>query len=148
MQYFYLDTTQQPCGPCSLDELRLLAQEGKIPFDTLVAHNGAERWAELSSLCEPQNLSPTPENANEPSETANIPSYLTASILVTILCCMPLGIVSIISSCKVDKLIALGDVEGAKAASKKTSKWIAISIVLGTLILLCITAQLRVHDRY
>lgn len=147
MQYFYLDTTQQQCGPCSLDELRLLAQEGKIPFDTLVAHNGDEKWVELSSLREPQNLPPTLENANAPSEAANIPRYLVASIIVTVLCCMPLGIVSIISSCKVDKLIALGDLEGAKAASKKTSKWISISIVLGTLILLCMTAKLRVHNR-
>lgn len=54
MQYFYLDSTQQQCGSYSFDKLRLLAQEGKIPFNTLVAHDAAEKWVELSSLLEHQ----------------------------------------------------------------------------------------------
>lgn len=50
-------------------------------------------------------------------------THLAKAIISTILCCLPLGIVSIIYSTKVDSLYALGDYEGAINASKKANKW-------------------------
>lgn len=134
MEYFYLNHAQQQLGPCSLEELKLKAQAGEIPFNTLVANDGAAQWVELSSLIHPQGIPPiTPQvTISRPSE--NIPNYLAASILTTLFCCLPFGIVAIISSCKVDKWIALGDFEGAKAASKSAKKWIIWSIILGVLV--------------
>ncbi len=50
-------------------------------------------------------------------------SYLTEAILVTLLCCLPFGMVGIINASKVESLYYAGDIEGAKRASKAASKW-------------------------
>lgn len=46
------------------------------------------------------------------------PNYLAYAILTTILCCMPLGIVSIVFSTQVASKWAAGDVWGAQRASR------------------------------
>lgn len=48
---------------------------------------------------------------------------LVWAILCTVLCCLPLGIVSIIKSTKVKELWALGDTEGAQKAADDAKKW-------------------------
>lgn len=59
---------------------------------------------------------------------------LVWSILCTVLCCLPLGIVAIIKSTSVSKLWAMGDYAGAQKAAddaKKFAMWGAIiSVVL------------------
>lgn len=133
MQYFYLDNTQRQCGPCTLSELQLRAQAGKIPFNTLVAHNPAAQWVELSSLLDSQDVIDMPDSGNMSQKSPDIPSYLSASVLFTILCSIPFGLASIISSRKVEKLIARGDLEGAKAASKRAKIWLISCIILSIL---------------
>lgn len=64
-------------------------------------------------------LGPPPEN------------HLVWAILATCLCCLPLGIVAIVKSTKVNELWALGDVAGAHKAAddaKKYAIWSAISL--------------------
>lgn len=64
-------------------------------------------------------LGPPPEN------------NLVWSILATCLCCIPLGIVSIIKSSKVNELWAQGDAFGARKAAndaKKYAIWSALVI--------------------
>lgn len=58
---------------------------------------------------------------------------LVWAILSTILCCLPLGVVSIIYSCKVDNLYNAGDYMGAQDAANKAKNfamWSAISCVI------------------
>ena len=50
-------------------------------------------------------------------------NYLVWAILCTILCCLPLGVVSIIYSSKVDGLYNSGDYAGADDASKKAKNY-------------------------
>ena len=60
------------------------------------------------------------------------------AILCTILCCLPLGIVSIVYSSKVDGLYAQGDYAGAQEAAdnaKKWAMWGAIGGVIATIII-------------
>ncbi len=54
-------------------------------------------------------------------------TWLTESILTTIFCCLPFGIVAIVNASKVGSLYAQGDYEGALDASKKAQKWTKIS---------------------
>lgn len=64
-------------------------------------------------------------------------NYLVWAILCTILCCLPLGIVSIIYSSKVDGLYNSGDYAGAEDASKKAKNyamWGAIISVIGVVL--------------
>lgn len=75
---------------------------------------------------------PTNRNVTMKTETNDyVPNHLVKAILVTIFCCWPLGIFSIINAAKVDNLLAQGDINGALEASDKANKfanWGMISI--------------------
>lgn len=58
-------------------------------------------------------------------------NYLVWAILVTICCCLPLGIVSIINATKVSSAYAAGDYVGAEKASKDAKKWAIWGAVVG-----------------
>ncbi len=62
-----------------------------------------------------------------------IPNYLAQSILVTLFCCLPLGIPAIVLSAQVNGRIAAGDIHGAMAASRMAKKfgWWAFGAGLG-----------------
>ena len=51
------------------------------------------------------------------------PSNMVWAVLATVLCCMPVGIVSIVYSCRVGSLYAKGDFVGAKRASDRAAYW-------------------------
>jgi len=62
---------------------------------------------------------------------------LVWAILATVLCCLPLGVVSIIKATKVRELWALGDVEGAQKAAddaKKWAIWSALVLIIGVVL--------------
>lgn len=63
----------------------------------------------------------------------HIPNYLVQAILVTIFCCLPAGIVSIVYAAQVNGKVAAGDIAGARAASQnaKTWAWISFGVSLG-----------------
>ena len=56
---------------------------------------------------------------------------LVWAILVTVLCCLPFGIVSILKASKVDTLWAQGDQNGAVAAAAEAKKWAIIAAICG-----------------
>lgn len=64
------------------------------------------------------------------------PSYLVLSILATMFCCLPTGIVAIIKSTQVGGALARGDYNAAQEASSAAMKWCVISFVLAALYLL------------
>jgi Interferon-induced transmembrane protein/zinc-ribbon domain len=76
-------------------------------------------------------------NCNAPIRTPNalpgapvaIPNYLVQSVLVTLCCCLPLGVVAIVNSAQVDSRIAAGDIAGAQRASKnaKLFAWLGVA---------------------
>ena len=57
--------------------------------------------------------------------------YLVWSILTTVFCCQPLGIVAIVYSAKVESRFLGGDYDGAQEASGKAKKFLTISAILG-----------------
>jgi hypothetical protein len=50
----------------------------------------------------------------------NVPTYLVQSILVTLFCCLPLGIFAMIKSAETSAKLREGDHQGALAASNQT----------------------------
>lgn len=56
---------------------------------------------------------------------------LVWSILVTIFCCLPFGIVAIIKSAEVNSKWAAGDQAGAHQAAADAGKWIKWSVIAG-----------------
>ena len=59
---------------------------------------------------------------------------LVLAIVCTVLCCLPLGIVSIINAAKVDGLYRAGDYEGAQAAADNAKKYAQYSAICGAVI--------------
>jgi interferon-induced transmembrane protein len=66
-----------------------------------------------------------------PSDTHDkVPNYLIPAI-ISALCCLPLGIVSIIFAAQVNGKVASGDIAGAMNSSKKAKMFSYIAIGLG-----------------
>lgn len=62
-----------------------------------------------------------------------VPNYLVQSILVTLFCCLPFGIVSIVYAAQVNSKLAAGDYAGALDASRKAKTWSLWSFGIGLL---------------
>ena len=60
-----------------------------------------------------------------------IPNYLVQSVLVTLCCCLPLGVVAIVYSAQVNSKLAAGDVAGAQAASNSAKTWSIVAFIAG-----------------
>lgn len=75
-----------------------------------------------------------------------ISNYLVQSILVTLFCCLPLGVVAIIFAAQVNGKLAAGDVEGAKSSAKtaKTLCWVSFGGGLAFMILYVILMVLGI----
>ena len=69
------------------------------------------------------------QQANAP--VGSVPNYLVYSILVTIFCCVPFGIVSIVYAAQVNGKLAAGDYAGAVEASNKAKIWCWVSFGVG-----------------
>lgn len=87
---------------------------------------------------------PQPPNQQPPSNPqgqrpAKPDNYLEWAILSTLLCCLPLGVVSIVYASRVDNLYHSGDYAGAEEASRKAkefAKWSAISSIVVAIVCL------------
>jgi hypothetical protein len=75
--------------------------------------------------------SPGPSVPVPGAAPAYVPNYLAQAILVTLFCCLPLGIVSIVFASQVNGKLAAGDVAGAQQASKNARTWAWVSFGLG-----------------
>lgn len=70
-------------------------------------------------------------NNGQPEKQISGTPYIIFSILVTLCCCLPLGIVSIVYASKINSLQNAGDYEGAKAAAKKANIFMIVGAVGG-----------------
>lgn len=88
----------------------------------------------IDSAYQPQQQSQSAYTATgkpQPAEGEECPpTFLVWSILSTICCCLPLGIVAIIYSGKVKPCWQRGDIRGAKKASEMAEIMIILSITL------------------
>ena len=92
-------------------------------------------------------------NASTPNyvnDTQRVPNYLVWSILATIFCCLPLGIVGIVFAAQVDGKLRSGDYSGAVESSKKAKlfTWIAfgcglaVALIWGAFVVLGIIGSM------
>lgn len=61
-------------------------------------------------------------------------NYLIESILVTIFCCLPLGIVGIVYATQVNSKFDSGDFDGAIKASKDAKSWMKWGLIGGAIV--------------
>jgi hypothetical protein len=136
-KYFYTDGANS-FGPFTLEELREknITRETKVWFQELGEWKSAGSVSELNEIFK---LAPPPiiktninygnmENVNnrKPPKT-----WLAESILATIFCCFPFGIVGIVNAAKVESRFYAGDIYEADRLSKEAKKWTMVSFWVG-----------------
>jgi hypothetical protein len=67
---------------------------------------------------------------------ANVPNYLIPAI-ISLFCCLPLGVVGVIFAAQVNGKVATGDLQGAMDSSKKAKLFSFIAIGLGLAGIIC-----------
>lgn len=144
-------------GPFTPDTLPLSEMSAETP----VWYDGLPGWmaAGKASLTEQYFGAGTPDTAQEPPRptaealqasvpctaarpkpTASAgekcpPTFLVWSILLTICCCNPVGIIPIMLGASVTSNYRNNNIEAARRASYITEWWIAITLVLGLMML-------------
>ena len=77
-----------------------------------------------------QNMPPYQQNQGD---TVNWVPYLVLSIISTLCCCIPFGIVAIVFSAKINSAVTAGNIEEAKKAAKTAKIWIIAAVAAGLL---------------
>ena len=57
--------------------------------------------------------------------------YLVVSIISTLCCCIPFGIVAIVFSATINSAVTSGNMEEAKKATKTAKIWIIVAVIAG-----------------
>lgn len=141
---YWVSINNNQVGPMSLDDVIALDPSANM----LVWHPGMPDWDKAANLPELAHLfgadyeecvdsqtietepQPQPQQETAPAEPCP-PNYLVWTVLVTVMCCVPLGVISLIYSSQVKTKYNAGDIEGAKKASSKTELWLILAFVLG-----------------
>ncbi len=138
VQYYYTDGKER-FGPFSLEELK----DKPITKETLVWKEGLPDWVSANTLSDFNFLFVETEiksSAEPNAPTKSIPlsapkNWLVESVLVTIFCCLPLGIVGIILALLVDTLWKEGHREAAERISQEAGRWVRYGIIFGAIAL-------------
>jgi hypothetical protein len=77
---------------------------------------------------QPPGYPPQPPAGQAPN------NYLVWSILVTLFCCIPFGIVAIIKSSQVNGLWAQGRYAEAQASADSAKKWVIWAVIVGFIV--------------
>ena len=91
---------------------------------------GSERedGARFCKRCGSALPDPPPDAEAQAAEPPpHVENYLVPAILVTIFCCVPFGIVSIVYAAQVNGKLEAGDIDGARRASASAKMWAWIS---------------------
>ena len=76
---------------------------------------------------------PVYQSSYEPENQINWVPYLVLSIISTVCCCVPFGIVAIVYAAKINSSVTAGDTAGAEKAARTSKIWIFASFVAGIL---------------
>jgi hypothetical protein len=158
MEWYYSNYGQQ-VGPVSEDQLAELFRNGTVKPSDLVWNETMTEWTTIGKVeafaayapALPMAAPPAPVDAPPPLAAAPVtmsaspqgfapsgmaePStYLWQSIVVMLLCCLPLGIPALIFSTKVKPAFASGDYAAAMEASKKAKLFCILSLVIGLIV--------------
>ena len=77
---------------------------------------------------------PVYQSSYEPEKPINWVPYLVLSIITTLCCCLPFGIVGIVYSTKINSAVNARDWEGAQKAEKTAKIWIIASAIVGFIV--------------
>lgn len=121
-------------GPVSVEQLRQWLTEGRVNKQTRVQAEGSSDWTPLGEVSELASVLPPPPTLSAPPgfmPQVPVPNYLVQAILVTLCCCLPVGIPAIVYASQVKTKLAHGDIAGAQESSRNAKLWCWIGFGLG-----------------
>ena len=140
---YYMHIGGQQVGPYEENEL----PSHGLTASTMVWREGMPDWVVASQVPELGHLLPPiqqpPSYQPQPSYGPQQPygvqppmpdTYMVWAVLVTVFCCLPFGIVSIVKASQVSSLYSQGRYQEAVAASEAAKKWAIWSAVAGVVI--------------
>ncbi len=152
-QWYYAKGGEQS-GPVSADALKRLIADGTVQLGDLAWRDGMADWVAIRDLSElrvagtsggpspaatPPAYSPAATPSAYGAAGAAVPqgpcpeTWLWQSILATLCCCLPLGVVGIIFAAQVKSKWQAGDQSGALEASRKARTFFWWSFGVGLL---------------
>ena len=131
----YIAKNGQQLGPFDEEQLTQKIQQGIVSYDDLAWVEGMSDWRPLRQVIPSASGTPVPPPVSpsgfQQQPMQKIPNYLVQSILVTLFCCLPFGIIGIVYASKVNSKLQIGDINGALADSKKAYMWSCIAFACG-----------------
>lgn len=120
-------------GPVALEQLKQWIAEGRANHQSKVLREGEGEWKTIAELPELSGaaLPPLTAPARPQWSGGEVPNYLWQSIVVTLCCCIPFGVVAIIYAAQVRTKLSVGDLAGAQEASAKAKMWCWIGFIVG-----------------
>ncbi len=128
---FEEDLVEEPLEPTPTPEPVRKRKPANVVFCQSCGAENSNQNISCDSCNEP--LASNNQNSNSKRD-ANIPNYLVTSIIVTLCCCLPFGIVAIVYAASVNAKLATGDIRGAKEASGSALMWSYIGAGCGILV--------------
>ena len=127
---YYIYSNNAKKGPFSLEELK----NQSISHNTMIWKVGFSNWTPASQVSELADMQS--EIPPEPVQTKPIMpnTWLVQSILATICCCLPFGIVGIVNATKVESYYMRGDYANAIRCSESAKKWTIWAVVSAVII--------------
>ena len=140
---YYMHIGGQQVGPYEENEL----PSHGLTASTMVWREGMPDWVaasqvpELSHLLPPSQQPPSyqPQPGYGPQQPYGVQppmpdTYMVWAVLVTVFCCLPFGIVSIVKASQVSSLYSQGRYQEAVAASEAAKKWAIWSAIVGVVL--------------
>ena len=142
---YYMHIGGQQVGPYEENEL----PSHGLTASTMVWREGMPDWVAASQVPELSHLLPPsqqpPSYQQQPGYGPQQPygarppmpdTYMVWAVLVTVFCCLPFGIVSIVKASQVSSLYYQGNYAEARAASRAARNWaIASAVSSGAIVL-------------
>ncbi|MEO6131396.1 MAG: CD225/dispanin family protein [Saprospiraceae bacterium] len=133
-QYYYTDGKER-YGPFTMEQLK----GRNVTQETLVWKEGMPDWTAAKNISDLQSLFLASESSEQlvplpmtpPFREMPPKNWLIESIVVTICCCIPFGIVGIVNATKVETLWNSGQKDAALKASQEAGKWVKIGFITG-----------------
>lgn len=135
MEYYILVNGGKQ-GPFTLEEI----YTKQISPSTMVWKTGLADWVMAKDLPELTellaNMPPEPPRSNSGTNYTMPKTWLVESILATLFCCIPFGIVGLIYSTQISSYFNHGNYAAAEEASRNAGKWTKIAFFTGIAIYL------------
>ena len=146
---YHVGRAGQQLGVYPEENIRAMLGRGELRPDDLGWKEGMAAWQPLGELFPGLNAPPPPPVGAMPppppvgfagqggyggggiAPPPKPASNLVPAILVTLFCCLPFGIASIIFASQVDGKYAAGDYAGAEESAAKSKKWMWWALGVG-----------------